>query len=93
MMFDQIVLGLNGINILLTLVLIAIYSVNLRTVRSRMTFGMLLFAVMFLIENALGLYFYNSLLTQGITSITTFHLLVKFLETLGLLVLLYVTWK
>ncbi len=92
-MFDQIVLGLNGINILLTLVLIAIYSMNFRAIRSRMTFGMLLFAVMFLIENALGLYFYNSLLMQGITSITTFHLVVKFLEMLGLLALLYVTWK
>jgi hypothetical protein len=92
-MFDQIVLGLNGINILLTLILIAIYAMNFRTVRSKMTFGMLLFAVMFLIENALSLYFYNSLLMQGITSITTFHLVVKFLEMLGLLTLLYVTWK
>jgi hypothetical protein len=92
-MFDEIVLGLNGINILLTVVLVAIYSMNFRTVRSRMTFGMLLFAAMFMIENVMGLYFYNSLLVQGITSITTFHLVVKFLEMLGLLTLLYVTWK
>ena len=92
-MFDEIVLGLNGVNIILTLVLVAIYAINLRTVKSRMTFGMLLFALMFLIENVMGLYFYNSLMIQGITSITTFHLVVKFLEMLGLLTLLYVTWK
>ena len=92
-MFDQIVLGLSGINVFLTLVLIYIYFRNHKLVKSNMTMGMLFFAVMFLIENALSLYFYNSLLVQGITSITTFHLVVKFFEMIGLLVLLYVTWK
>ena len=92
-MFDQIVLGINGINVLLTLVLIYIYFRNHKLVKSKMTLGMLFFAVMFLIENALSLYFYNSLLMQGITSITTFHLVVKFFEMIGLLVLLYVTWE
>jgi hypothetical protein len=92
-MFDEIVLGLNGINVLLTLVLIYIYFRNHRLVKSKMTLGMLFFAVMFLIENALSLYFYNSLLLQGITSITTFHLVVKFFEMIGLLVLLYITWE
>ena len=92
-MFDEIVLGISGINILLTLVLIYIYFRNHKLVKSKMTFGMLTFAVMFLIENALSLYFYNSLLVQGITSLTTFHLVVKFFEMIGLLVLLYVTWE
>ncbi len=93
MMFDEIVLGISGLNVLLTLVLIYIYSRNHKLVKSKMTLGMLFFAVMFLLENALSLYFYNSLLLQGITSITTFHLVVKFLEMMGLLVLLYVTWE
>ncbi len=92
-MFDQMVLGINGLNVLLTVVLIYIYFKNHKLVKSKMTMGMLFFAVMFLIENALSLYFYNSLLMQGITSITTFHLVVKFFEMIGLLVLLYVTWE
>ncbi len=92
-MFDQIVLGLSGINVLLTLVLIYIYFRNHKLVKSKMTMGMLFFAVMFLIENALSLYFYNALLLEGITSITTFHLVVKFFEMIGLLGLLYVTWE
>ncbi len=92
-MFDQIVLALSGINVLLTLVLIYIYYKNHKIVKSKMTLGMLSFAVMFLIENALSLYFYNSLLIEGITSITTFHLVVKFFEMVGLLVLLYITWE
>lgn len=92
-MFDQAVLAFSGINVLLTIVLIYIYFRNHKLVKSKMTLGMLFFAVMFLIENSLSLYFYNSLLMQGITSITTFHLVVKFFEMIGLLVLLYVTWK
>ena len=92
-MFDQAVLAFSGINVLLTVVLIYIYFRNHRLVKSKMTLGMLFFACMFLIENALSLYFYNSLLMQGITSITTFHLVVKFFEMIGLLVLLYVTWE
>ena len=92
-MFDQIVLGLIGINILLTVVLIAIFSRNFKLVKSKITLGMIFFAGAFLLENILSLYFYNSLLLQGITFITTFHLVVKALEMIGLLVLLYVTWK
>ena len=92
-MFDEAVLAFSGINVLLTVVLIYIYFRNHKLIKSKMTLGMLFFAVMFLIENALSLYFYNSLLMQGITSITTFHLVVKFFEMIGLLVLLYVTWE
>jgi hypothetical protein len=93
MMFDTIVLGLIGINIVLTLLLIYIYFKNHKIVNSKMTLGMLFFAVAFLIENALSFYFYNSLLMQGFNSVTTFNLVVKFFEMIGLLVLLYVTWK
>jgi hypothetical protein len=92
-MFDQVVLAFSGINVFLTVALIYIYFRNHKLVKSKITLGMLFFAVMFLIENALSLYFYNSLLLQGITSITTFHLVVKFFEMIGLLVLLYVTWE
>ena len=92
-MFDQIVLGIIGINVVLTLLLIYIYFRNHKLVKSKMTLGMLFFAVAFLIENALSLYFYNSLLMQGITYITTFNLVVKFFEMIGLLILLYVTWE
>ncbi|UCD03027.1 MAG: hypothetical protein JSV63_00090 [Candidatus Aenigmatarchaeota archaeon] len=92
-MFDQMVLGIIGINVILTVLLIYVYFRNHQLVKSKMTLGMLFFALAFLIENALSLFFYNSLLMQGITYITTFNLVVKFFEMIGLLVLLYVTWE
>jgi hypothetical protein len=92
-LFDEIVLGFMGVNVALTLALIYVYFRNHKLVKSKMTLGMLFFAVAFLIENALSLYFYESLLMQGFTSVTTFNLVVKFFETAGLLILLYVTWE
>ena len=92
-MFDTMVLCLMGINIILTIVLLAIYLKNHRLVKSKMTMGMLFFAVAFLVENVLSLYFYYSILMVGILSITTFNLAVKFFEMIGLLILLYVTWE
>ncbi|MFH0957063.1 MAG: hypothetical protein V1813_04370 [Candidatus Aenigmatarchaeota archaeon] len=93
MMFDFVVLGLMGTNVALTLALIYVYSRNHKLVKSKMTLGMLFFALAFLIENALGFYFYESLLVQGFSAVTTFNLVVKSFETVGLLILLYVTWE
>jgi hypothetical protein len=92
-MFDQIVLGLIGINVVLTAVLLAIFARNYRVLKTKMLLGMLFFASAFLLENVLSLYFYNSLLLQGINFITTFNLVVKFFEMVGLLFILYVSWK
>jgi len=92
-MFDHIVLGLMAINVVLTLILIWIYSRNHRLVKSKMTLGMIFFAMAFLVENAVSFYFYDSLLLQGFDSVTTFNLVAKFFEMVGLLVLLYVTWE
>ena len=92
-MFDSVVLGLIGVNILLTAVLMVIYGRNVKMIRSKMTFGMMFFAAAFLAENVLSLYFYNTMLLQGINFVTTFNLVVKFFEMIGLLVLLYVTWE
>jgi hypothetical protein len=93
MMFDEIVLGVMGLNVLLTAALIIIYYRNHKLIKSKMTLGMLFFAAAFLVENALSFYFYNSLLAQGLDMMTTFNLVVKFFEMIGILILLFVTWE
>jgi hypothetical protein len=90
---DSITLALIALNIVLTLVLAVIYFRNYRTISSRMTLGLVVFAIAFLAENALDFFFYNSLLEQGITGVTTFHLTVNFLQMVALLILVWVTWK
>jgi len=90
---DDITLILILINIVLTLVLVYIYSKNYKKISSRYTLGLLFFSIMFLTENLMNFYFYNSLIQQSLTAFTFFHLSVNFIEMIGLALLLYITWK
>ena len=90
---DTAILGINGINIILTIVLLIIYFRNYRSISSRITLGLMLFAGAFLLECVMNFFFYNSLLQQGITGLTTFNLTVNMLEFVALSFLIYATWK
>ena len=89
---DIATLGIMFANIILAGILVYIYYTTNRKVKSKITIGLLLFALMFFFENMFDIYFYNSLLAIELIGITTFHLAVNFLEMIGLLVLLYITW-
>ena len=90
---DEIILVVIGINIVLTLILSYIYLKSYRAIPSKVTLGLLVFAGAFLLKNIVDLYFYNSLLQQAIYGLTTFNLVVNFIEMIALLILAWVTWK
>ena len=90
---DTIVLGIIAVNVLLTLILAVIYLKNYRTISSRVTLGLAVFAIAFMLKNLLDFFFYNSLLQQGITGLTTFHLSVNVFTMIALVILVWVTWK
>jgi len=90
---DILTLSIIGLNIILTLILLTVYYKNHRLVRSKMTMGLIFFALAFLAENVVDFLFYNSLVAQSILGFTTIHFLVNLLEMIGILILLYVTWK
>ncbi|MBI4020557.1 MAG: hypothetical protein HY367_04450 [Candidatus Aenigmarchaeota archaeon] len=90
---DLVTLGMIAVNIVLTLILVFIYMKNYKAVSSKLTLGLVSFAAMFLVENLVDFYFFNSLLAKefyGFTSVTFF---VNFIEMIGLLLLLYVASK
>ena len=90
---DMLTLGLIGVNILLTVILVVVHLRNYKAIASKITLGFLVFAGAFLVENILNFYFYNSLLEQALYGMTTFNLAVNFLEMIALLVLAWVTYK
>ncbi|MBI4021278.1 MAG: hypothetical protein HY369_03475 [Candidatus Aenigmarchaeota archaeon] len=90
---DDIILLIIGVDILLALILFATHLRNYRAIPSRITLGFLVFAGAFLLEGIFNLYFYNSILQQAITGLTTFHLAVNLIEMVALLVLAWITWK
>ena len=90
---DTVTLGLIIVNVILTLILVVVYSKNYRAIKSKMTLGLLFFALAFLFENLIDLYFYNLMITQLEFDFTTIHFAVNFIEMIGLFVLSYITWK
>ncbi len=89
---DLIVFGIMGLNVILTAILVLIYSKNFRKLRSKFTAGLLLFALAFLIQNIASIVFYKSVLILY-NGLTTFQMAVSGLQLVGLILLLYVTWK
>lgn len=90
---DMVTLGMIAVNIVLTLILVFIYLKNYRAINSKLTLGLVFFGALFLLENVVDFYFFNSLLAKefyGFTSVTFF---INLLEMVGLLLLLYVTSK
>ena len=90
---DTITLGFIGVNIILTIILVVIYTRNYKVIKSKMTLGLLFFAVAFLLENIIDLFFYNLMIAQLAFDFTTVHFTVNLIEMIGLLVLSYISLK
>ena len=89
---DVIVFGLMGLNVVLTAALVLIYSINFKKLGSKFTVGLAVFAFAFLVQNIASMFFYKEILI-GYSGLTTFQLFVSGFELVGLVLLLYVTWK
>ncbi|WP_336038144.1 hypothetical protein [Halobacterium yunchengense] len=87
-----------ALNVVLLLALCSVWVRNYRQIRSKHTLGLLLFGVLLLGENALGLYYFavHDVLTAwftGLPSISaTAFMVLRLLETAAILFLLWVTW-
>lgn len=90
---DMLVFGTIAVNIALTLLLVFLHMKSYRSVSSKVTLGLLLFTAFFLVENILDLYFYSVVLSQALYGLTSFQLIVNFVQMIGLLILSYITLK
>jgi len=87
-----------ALNILALLVLCGVWARNYRRIQSKHTLGLLVFGVLLLGENALGLYYFaiHDTLTAwfgGLPSISaTAMMALRLLETAAIAFLLWVTW-
>ena len=81
-----------GINILLLGVLITIWVQTYREIRAPLTLGSIVFASFLLAENAVALYFYFTAPAMPAIAVQVMMVL-QILETIGIGVLTYFTWK
>ena len=87
-------LGISFVNVIILLLLLAVYSKNLRHIRSKYNIGLLVFSLLFLAENIitihLGIFTWPVILDAIVMS----HIvIINLVELIGLSVLLYITWE
>ncbi|MGB9932417.1 hypothetical protein [Haloarcula amylolytica] len=81
-----------AVNILLLGVLITIWVRTYREIRAPLTLGSIVFASFLLAENAVALYFYFTAPAMPAIAVQVMMVL-QMLETIGIGVLTYFTWK
>jgi len=82
------------VNVMLLLTLLYVYVKNHLKIRSKFTLGLLSFASLFLLERFLAIYFYMATdMCSAIEAARVIRPILSGIETIGLAVLLLITWK
>ena len=90
---------MTGIAILTVLSLLALFGLlfvyykNLRQIKSKFTIGLFVFAFLFLIQNAISLYYYFTMMEYYVPEVETHVFILSLLQAAGFLVLLKISWE
>lgn len=85
---------LAGASIAFLVGLLFMYGTNFRAMRSPLSLGLLVFAALFLIENAAAMYFYVAMNDQGQGAAVAIPMLVlNAAELIGFATLFFVSWR
>ena len=84
---------LAGISTLLLLGLLYVYSKNLKTIKSKFTIGLSLFAILFLIQNLVSLYYYITMMKYYAPEVEIHVFIITLLQAIGFAILLKITWE
>jgi hypothetical protein len=82
-----------GINVALIIGLLVLYGRIFAKTRSLFTFGLLLFAALFLLQNATILYFALTMMPLYEPGVESFMLSFAVLQTVAFAILNWITWK
>ena len=84
---------LTGVSTLLLFGLLYVYSKNLKAVKSKFTIGLLIFALLFLLQNLVSLYYYLTMMQYYSPEVEMHVFILTLLQTIAFLVLLKITWE
>ena len=93
MMLAEISMVLSGLNVAILSSLIYVYAKNYQKLNSRFSLGLLVFASILLIENALAFYFNWTMMGLYAEKVAQQALILRSLETISLTILGIITWK
>ena len=82
-----------ALNVLLLVVTLGVWVRTLRQIRSKQTFGSLVFGLFLLCENALALYYYTVAAIPLSVPAVWAMMYLQILEAVGVAALVYVVWE
>lgn len=84
---------ITALNILLLLSILWVYSKNLAKVKAPFTMGLALFALLLLVENAVSLYFFVTMMPYFANEVESVVFGLKAIQAVAFAVLNWLTWK
>ena len=93
MEFANIGTLLSGVNIVLIVALLCVYVRNVRKITSLFTWGLVIFAALFLVHNAVSLYFALTMMPLYVMEVQAYVALFTFLQTIAFSILNLITWR
>ena len=84
---------LTGFSTLLLSGLLYVYYKNLRKIKSKFTIGLFVFALLFLIQNLVSLYYYLTMMKYYTPEVEVHVFILTLLQTIAFLILLKITWE
>jgi hypothetical protein len=92
-LLDYISVAVSAVNVIIVLLLLCVYTKNYRNIKSKYTFGLIIFSLLFLVENLFSIYLGIFTWPLYANDINFFMVEIDTVELFGLSVLLYITWK
>lgn len=92
-MLTKIAMALSAANIAILGSLIYVYATNYRSLNSKFSLGLLIFASILLLENLLAFYFNLTMMGLYAEKVAQQAMILRGLETISLVVLGYITWR
>ncbi len=84
---------LTGLNLLLILGLVTVYGMTLKNACTMHTIGLLIFASLFLVQNAVALYFYLTMMPYFAAGLESYALVLAALQTIAFAIMNWITWR
>ena len=89
----KVITILSVISAVLLLLLLYVYYKNLKSIKSKFTVGLFIFALLFLIQTIVSLYYYVTMMDYYVPEVEKHVFIFTLLQTIGFAILLKITWE
>ena len=83
---------LTAISVVLLLVLLVLYIRNLRSVKSKLLIGLIIFVGLFLLQNAVSLFYYVTMMDYYVAGVEPHMFVFSLLQTIAFAIMLWISW-